>query len=464
MAHLIGTENVDRFTLLDSTGTVIEGEVFEADFMSSPSGGTIDWSVTELGSGLYELRHPVPEAGFYYLRVVGAFSAQIHELSLRTDDPAIGDTVTEYFTVLDDDGNYFSGAGMIVDASFDPGGDPFAIDVTSLPFGVYRGTWVADNAGIYTWRVLADLSGIGDDNQLFEFETRVAETVVVVTPFSAPSGTTLDDLVRGVAMLCKDFYRVRATTDATESTTWPDLNHLSGRPAKMFKGASLFVDSAADAANVGQIVHVEDSVSGALVLASPLPSAPRARDTGYLTNLESTGFVWDQYHEEINAQIRSIFPECVQPAVWTFTTAFDGEFPYLTPPEEFTHIYQVDYPAGIWAAESYQSIPHEHEIGNRNGWWWDEGHDRLVIGGPYRSNLSGAFLTIHGFGRWPELEEPGDVTGIAFEWLRYAAAGTLTWSLRDQRRQAEAANNVNRADSLRIKVGTRFPPNTVKIR
>lgn len=464
MTHLIGTENVDRFTVLDSEGNLVEGETFALAIAYGPDATTFEWTVTELGDGIYEVRHPVTAAGLYYLRLIGSTTGQVYEFSLRTDDPVVGDIVTHYFTVLDDDGVLYSGATVTVDATYDPNGEPFAVEVVDLGGGLYGASWTAASAGISTFRLLVDLSAIGDDDQRFSFETRVAETVVPESPFAAPSGTTLDDLVRGVAMVCRDFYRVRATTDATDAQTWPDRNRLAARPAKTFKGASLFVDSAASADNVGVQVHVLDSTGAALVLDPPLPAPPRAGDTAYLTNLESTGFTWDQYGEEINAQIRGIFPECVQPAVWTFTDPFDVEFPYLTPPAEFTHIYQVDYPSGAWAAESYESIPQEHEIGERDGWWWDDARDRIVLGGNYRPLLGGAYLTIRGFGRWPELVNPSDVTGVSFEWLRYAAAGVLTWSLRDQRRQAEAANNVNRADGLRIKVGTRFPPNTVRIR
>ena len=465
MVHLFETDIIDRFTVLDSDGSLVEGETFTSDASHDPEGETIDWSVTELGSGLYEVHYHLGDAGHYYLRLVGDTTQRVYEFPFRTDSPIPGESVAEYFTVLDDDGAYYSDAVLSVDASYDAAGDPFAIDLANLGNGLYSATFVPSGAGVHTYRIHADLSAIDDDDQYFEFEVLVvADTsTAVVSPIIITSGSTLDDLVRGVAMACRDFFRLRATEDATDSFTWPDRGHLAGKPPKMFKGASLFVDSSVTEANVGKIVNVVDSVSGALKFEPALPGAVRAGDTAYLTNLESTGFVWDQYQEEINAQIRGIFPESVATAVWTFTDVFDGDSPYLTPPAEFTHIYQIDYPTGIYA-EHYVAIPSFHEIGEGDGWWWDEPYDRIVLGGDYRTAASGQYVTIRGFGRWPILEEPGDVTGIAYEWLRYAAAGTLVWSLRDTRRQAEAANNVNRADALRIKPATKFPPNTVRIR
>ena len=464
MSHLVGTTAIDRFTVLTSEGDVVTLETFTSDAAFDPGGSPIDWEVSELGAGLYQVTWPITAEGSYYLRLLGDSTSQVFEFTLATDDPDVEDTITHYFTILDDDGAYYSTAVVTIEAAYDPGGSPFVPIIEALGNGLYRVTWPPDaGAGVYTLRLHADLSAIGDDPQRFEFETRVLDVVVVESPFVAVYGPTLDDLIRGIAVACRDYYAVRATGNAGDGTTWPDRQRLAARPPKMFKGSSLFVTSSAQAENLGVEVHVADSVNGALTLDPTLPAPVRIGDRAYLTNLESSGFARDTYIEEVNAQINAIFPECVRAAVWTFPDTFDGDYPWLTPPPEFTHIYAVSYPNQGWTQYD-TAIPSSHEVGEMVGWWWDEAMDRMVIGGDYRGYAAGQYITIRGYGRWTEITEPDDTTGIAYEWLREACAGQLILSLRDPRRQSEAAMHTNKADALRIKVGTRFPPNTIRIR
>jgi hypothetical protein len=104
------------------------------------------------------------------------------------------------------------------------------------------------------------------------------------------------------------------------------------------------------------------------------------------------------------------------------------------------------------------------EYGDGDGWFWDAANDRLQINSPYRDTAHNAYLSIRGYGRWGELVDGSDVTGIDYEWLVEATAAQLILSLRDNRRQSEAAMHFNRADALRIKASTAIMPNTVQIR
>lgn len=458
MSHLLGTDAVDRFTLLDSEGVAIEGETFTIDAAYGPT--AVTETVTELGNGMYQLTVPISASGAYYLRLVGDTSGQIHEFSLLTDEAEVGDTLTDYFTILDADGALVVGATLTVDAAYDPGGASFAPTLLEIGNGLYSATWGADSAGVYTLRVLATLPD-PDEPQIFEFEHVVLAIVAEVSPLTAPIGTTLDDIIRGVAMACRDYYEVEATTDAPDGTSFPDADNLSGKPAKTFKGADLFVLEAADTVNVGRHVRTIDSVDGALLFARPLPGVIRTGDVAYLTDLESTGNSRRQYRTEINSRIKSSFPFALRDAAWTFTAVFDACAPYLTPPEEFTHISLVSFPLYSDAAPTV--IPFA-EYADGDGWTWDAAHDRLQINTPYRDAAHNAYLTIRGYGRWPDLVEGTDITGVDYEWLVHATAGMLVLATRDPRRQSEAAMHFNRADALRIKASTSIMPNTVMVR
>src|SRR4051812_32027978 len=98
---LVGTTQIDRFTVLNSEGTRITSALFSDDQNIAPGGGTIDYTVTELGDGLYELSYPIDAEGTYYLRLVTETTTppQIYEFFLRTATPVVGETVLEYFTV-----------------------------------------------------------------------------------------------------------------------------------------------------------------------------------------------------------------------------------------------------------------------------------------------------------------------------------------------------------------------------
>lgn len=465
---LVGTTQIDRFTVLNTEGVPVEGAFFDLDKIWAPEGSDFDYTITDLGGGLYELRYPVDTEGTYYLRFVTTTSDifQIYEFLLRTAPPVVGETITEYFTVRDDDGAYATGVPVTADATYDPSGLPFATVVDSFGGGLYRVSWVAELAGVYSARLIASLAELDDEDQLFEFEVRVESAAVTeVTPFLVVYGPSRDDLVRDVALLCRDYYEVVATNDTLDGSAWPDELGLAARSPKMFKGASLFVLSAANADNVGKEVRVLDSVSNALSLTPSLPGPVRQGDVAYLTNIESAGFPRQTYVSQINARIGGIFPNAVREAVWVFTAdddaLFDATSPYLTPPPDFTHITSVSYPSGAWTPTEME-IPME---GNwRAGWYWDGSQGRIVIQGGYAAAVDGREVTIRGFARWPALRTDTDTTGIDREWLTEMTAGVMIQALRDARRLSEAAMHVNRADALRGKVSTQLPANTYRIR
>lgn len=463
MTTLVGTTMIDRFTVIDPEGNPVTGETFTADQAIAPDGSTFTPTITEIGSGMYQVAHTLAQAGVYYLRLVTTTLTpfQVYDFQWHTDDYLVGDTVTTYFTLRDDDGNYYGGSTVTVDLAADPAGTSFAPIITDLTNGLYRVTWDTAVEGVYTLRVSADLSDVGDDPQRFEFEERVFAVPVVVPVLVSSTGNTLDEIVRAVAKACKDYLDTTAIEDAPDASTWKDILQLGARSPKMFKGASLYVWQAADPDNVGVETRVIDSADGGLALQPPLPSAPRRGDKAYLVNLESQGFARQTYVEVINDHIDFMFPDYTIPAYWAFTDPFDGASPFLTPPSEFTHITAVGYNT-YGDSGRLELIPYANEY--MDGWGWDEFAGRVVIHGRWRAAAHGAYLQMRGFGRAPRLEHPDDQTPIDMEFLVQACAANLIMSLRDARRQAEGAWHANRADALRVKAIRMLPPPTIRIR
>jgi hypothetical protein len=464
MAHLLGETHRDRFTIIDSEGTYLTGAVLESDRSYDPDGGTVDYAVGELGNGLYEIVWELDHVGYYYVRLVttNVTPFQVFEFQVRTDDPEVGDTVTNYFTVRDDDGQFFGGAPITVLDTYDPNGATFAMTITDLADGLYQADFQATYPGVYSFRLQADLSEIGDDPQIFEFDQRVLPLEATgETPFMPAYGPSLDELVRDVALLCRDLHDTRATEDAPDASHWIDRGSLVGRSPKTFKGASLFVMSAASDANLGYETTVVDSADGVLTLSPALPSVPRRGDTAYLTNLESTGFPRQTYVNQINAHILQAFPNDLRPAVWTFTDRFDAASPYLIPPKEFTHLYDVAYPSSLYSPlEEHMPMTDR----NRSGWYWDWASERIVIQGAYAAAVHGSLLTIRGFGRWEALTTNTETTGVDRQWLTSITAGDMIISLRDPKRMSEGAMRLNRADGFHVKMAISLPDGVIRIR
>lgn len=463
MATLVGSTQIDRFTVIDAESNLITGETFTADQALAPDGSTFTPTILELGSGMYQVSHLLSQAGVYYVRLVTDSLApfQVYDFQWKTDDYLAGDTVTSYFTLRDDDGNYYGGSTVTVSIAADPAGNAFVPIITDLLNGLYRVQWGTTTAGVYTLRLSADLSDVGDDPQIFEFEERVYEIPVVIPVLESSTGNTLDELVRAVARACKDYLNIQAREDSPDASTWKDSLQLSARSPKMFKGASLFVHSASDPDNVTAETRVIDSANGGLVLDPPLPSAPRRGDRAYLTNLESQGYTRDTYVETINDHIDFMFPDYTIPAYWAFTDAFDGASPFVTPPSEFTHITSIGYNAAFDSGR-IELIPSANEY--MDGWRWDDQEGRIVIQGNWRYAASGAYMQLRGFGRCPRLETADDQTPIDMEFLVHSTAADLIMSLRDARRQAEGAWHANRADAIRVKAIRMLPSGTIRIR
>lgn len=464
MAHLLGATHRERFTIIDPEGDYVTGATLTVDKSYDPGTGlAVDYAVGELGSGLYEVVFELDHVGLYYLRLVTDTDPfQVFEIQVRTDEPEVGDTVSHYFTIRDDDGNYYGGSTLSLVDSYDPVGSPFAVVFNDLEDGLYRADFLATLDGNYTFRVSADLSDVGDDPQLFEFEERILPlTQDGETPFLPAFGPSLDELVRDVALLCRDLYDIRASEDAQDNEHWVGRASLAGKSPKMFKGASLFVMTAAADENIGFETTVVDSIDGVLTLSPPLPATPRRGDTAYLTNLESAGFMRQTYVNQINAHIEQVFPNDLRPAVWTFTDRFNANSPYLTPPREFTHIYDVSYPSYLYLSID-EHIPMTDR--NRPGWYWDFGAERIVIQGAYAAAVHDQYLTIRGFGRWETLEDNTDQTGIDRQYLTSITAGDMIISLRDPKRMSEGAMRLNRADGFQLKMAVQLPDGTIRIR
>lgn len=464
MSHLLGSTYIDRFTVLSAEGVPITGATFTADQIRDPTGNTFTYAVTEISAGMYQASWTLASAGTYYLRLqtfdVPGFPFQSFEFEVTTDDPEAGETVMHYFTVLDDDGNYLDGSLVTVELALDPGGSAFVPLVVGLGLGLYQVTWTVPSAGVYTLRLSMDRSSAGDEASRFEFEDQVLAPVVGPSVLVPHIGSSLDDLVRAVALLCRDIIYTRTTSDGQDGLHWPDRQALAAKPAKTFKGANLFVYQAAPDTNVGVEAMIADSVDRVLLFEESLPAAPRRGDRGYIVNLESNGNLRQTYIAAINQRIEDSWPIHLVPAEWTFTTPFDPNSPFLTPPPEMTHVYGVSYPTP-YCAPYVTHIPNDDK--DRAGWSWDSGMKRIVVTGNYRWAAQDTALTLRGYGRAPRLETDADQTSVPRQWLIEMVAGDLIIANRDPRRMAEGQNHLNRGDAWLPMLATGIEPNTVKL-
>jgi hypothetical protein len=455
---IAGADYVDYFTLVDSEGTPITGETFTADKNIGPGDTTIDFTITEVGGGVYRMGWILVE-GNSYLRIVTdtADPRQIYEFEVHTGAYDVGDTITDHFTLLDLEGNYIGGEAFTGDTVIGPNDEAFAYDIVDLGDGLYRVQWEADAIGVYFLK-LSTTTFV--QQQVFEFEEFVlAAFIDLPSPLEPVTGSSLDELVRAVAVQCGDYLRTRATQTSLQADTWTDELNCAVRSPKYFQGASFFCTNAAIADNIGIERRVRDSFDNGVYVTPALPGTPVAGDSGYFTNLNSQGFTRDTYVEQINSAIASIFPEHLVPAAWEFPDVFDGTVGYVEPPIEFTHLYAVQYPySGCLIDVPFNQYP------DQPGWWWDAARQRLWLGGEYLRSANGAAITIFGFGRDQPLVESTDMTSVSHEWIVESCAAVLIMSLHDARRMAEAMAHKNNADALRLKTATTTPPNTLRIR
>lgn len=469
MTHLLGQTYRSRWTTLDSEGDPVTGMTFTVDQAWAPDLSHFTPTIVELGTGgMYEISWLIDQEGTYYARVwcdnVPGIPLSVYEFEEATDRWQVGDLITHYFTLLDDDGAFYGGSTITIEQTYDPIGTSFALDILDLLNGLYRVRWTPSRVGAYSARVSAERSRTGDEPVRFSFED-LAFLENEPSPLEPIYGDTLDDLVRATALLCGDLLDTVASRDVGNPSVWVDDLTLAATSPKSVKGSSLYVYAATDDRNIGRESRVEDSNSGGLSLAMPLASSPAVGDRAYLTNLESRGFPRQRYVNCINDRIRDSFPLFLLPATWTFgvddSVSFNPNTPYLTPPADFTHIYSVDYPTQGYA-------PYETDIPMGSdvvaGWWWDDAEERIVIGGVYRSLASSLPVRIRGYKRHPILTHPSDQCAVDRKWVTEMSAGTLIISLRDQRRLPEGQNHINRADSWMSGMSTNVMPGTVRIR
>jgi hypothetical protein len=469
MTHLLGDTYRTRWTILDSESNPVTGMTFTIDQTMTPSGGAFTPTIIEIGTlGTYEISWTLAEAGTYYARAwcdnVPGVAFSVYEFEFATDHWEAHDLITHYFTVLDDDGRYFGAAPVTVEASFDPQGLQFAVQITNFLNGLYRLTWTPSREGAYSVRLIADRTLVGDEPSRFFFEDLVVAELEP-SPLEPVVGDTLDDLVRATALLCGDLLDTTSSEDAPTADTWIDDLTLSAVSPKSLKGANLYIFAAIGDANVGVEARVVDSTDHGLTLAHAIPVPARQGDRGYLVNLESKGFPRQRYVNCINDRIRDSFPLFLLPARWTFgvddDTVFSSDTPYLTVPPHFTHLYSVDYPT-----QGYSPYETDIPMGSDvvSGWWWDDAEERIVIGGNYRHLANGQPIRLRGYQRHPILESASAQCAVDRKWVTEMSAGTLIVSLRDARRLPEGQNHINRADAWMSAMSTNVMPGTVRIR
>jgi hypothetical protein len=373
-----------------------------------------------------------------------------------------GDTVKDYFTVVDEADTLITGATFDVGSTEDPDGDEFDLVITEIGGGVYRVTFLAAKVGTYYYRV--DTNNL-DPAQMWE-ETF---TVGPVTLYGAAIGTgaygnTLGNLIKRVATRVKDFAELEATAQGSEDgTTLFDNLRLAAIPAGSLKGAGIccVYPTTADIYLEERRVQDSSEENQLLTITPPFSGQVQIGDGFHLTNLQSKGYWRNQYRNAINEVIAAIHPMHLVPVSYDYPDLFYSDDPYVPAPLHLTHIYGVQAETEWGIAD----IPFsDQNIRGLPGWSVDYSNANILINGSWANTLNEASIRLLGYGRPAELVNFDDYTTVEPGFLVPAAASILKLSTGDQKQLAVASMFENTSMAATLQTITQVQPGTLRIR
>jgi hypothetical protein len=378
-----------------------------------------------------------------------------------------GDTVRDYFTVLDDAGSPVLGVEWSAGSTVAPDGGDFDLTISEVGSGVYKVEFLADQLGLYYYRVDSQ-----DIDPTYSYEEEF--TIGVLSLYGAAvgagaSGNTLLDLVEQVATAVGDFKRVVATTaGASDGSTFPDAKRLAALSSSALKGAALMIVSPASSDNYMQDVRVADNDEDnqILTLIPSLPAQVLVGDVGILTNLHSRGFWWDQYLSAINQAISRMQGIHSVTVDYTYPEVFSVADPTIPTPQHMTHVHTVEVFSSIdgYGTQKYVVPFSDQNNPNVSGWTYDYAAQRVVFHGYYGQVGDGWSVRLVGYGRPAPLVNPTDYTTVNAGWIVPYAASILRTGTGDQKQLATASMLFNNADMMLTAGVTIMEPNTIRIR
>lgn len=372
----------------------------------------------------------------------------------------IGDTVRDYFTVLDESDNPVPGLAPTFVSSLANGENTF-MGVHDAGNGTYYVEFIPTVQGTYYYLLSVPTTPV----QYFEANFDVdgsPDTVTIGTP--GDGANTLKDLVYGVATEVGDLRVLIATEPgASDGSSFIDRIRGSGMPSESLKGANAWVATEASA-NYWRETRVI-AYAGDTQVFSFQPALPYQIQTGeqlWLTNIQSRGWWRQQYIDSINASIRRMRGRNDVPINYLYEN-----YPYedrmeVAKPTNLTKLYGIE----VWVGDDPypQTMPMAPQ--NREdlaGWSYNYATGMITIRSyGWLPNELGA-VRILGFGPETDLVNPGDVTRVPYAFIIPDAAARLMRGKGDPRVLANAAQTQNMAENEFAAAVVNYPPGTISV-
>ena len=371
-----------------------------------------------------------------------------------------GDPIHTWITHLDAENVPILGETFLIDLATRPDDTSFAdtITITEASNGRYEveGTTLpTDPEGEWWLEVIAQSNGRRYQQV---FDVTIGRPSVVIAQPPTVGGQTRQAIRRQIARDLGDFYLITATEFGTESSiiSEQDLAREYGHFVAM-----QVVPVFGTEANLYQTgtVTVSSQQNRSVSFVPPLPAATAPGDVFEMYNLHGTGWTYEQYNAAINAAIVRAGEEhgTIDYAA-DIPGYFDQSNPYIAIPDEFTHVYGLQYIDQYGRRTRIQPT----------GLTIDKYGREMVLNDKWAYKAHGRALRMLGM-RMPGTLETDDArTDMGTEWIVVEAKAQLLE--RDTARgMTQGARDrlmfMNRqgADGRRPSVVRTYPPNTVKL-
>jgi hypothetical protein len=378
-------------------------------------------------------------------------------------DFLVGQTIHDYFTAKDSDGDNLTGVIFDAGSTEDPLGDSFSLVVTEIGDGVYRVSFTPDRAGIWYYRI--DSTNITPAQSWEENFTVATGAGTVISLDEAASGATLNELIKWVAVRSSDFLQIEATAaGSVDGTSFEDNLRLAAIPSQALSGASITFVSPDTSDNYLIERRISDFSEDTQV-ATITPAFPAQISTGdeaWVTNLRSKGHWRSEYINAINLAIAAAFPQNLVKVEYTHGTVWDQDEPYISLDSSLTHVYGVRVDDGVQTP--YLIPASAQNNGAYPGWFYDFGLGQLGITTYLSQSIHGTTVSVLGYGRAAPLVDADDRTPVDAEWISFYAAEILKGGTGDQKLLSQASRMENRGDVMRPKIISGLEPGTIQIR
>lgn len=372
----------------------------------------------------------------------------------------VGDTIRDYFTVVDENDIPLPGLTVTMITML-ANGDPAFFGATEVGGGTYYVEFTPTEAGSYYYLLSVDSDPVQYFENNFDVDGPVSSEVLGQV---GSSGTTLHDLVHQVATEVGDLLTLIATSQgATSGSSFTDNIRGAGMPAESLKGANVFSATPSSGIyweesrisaydNDTQTFQVTPAFSGPVTLGETL----------WVTNRYSKGFWRQQIIDSINASQRKLSGANDVPVVYTLSGYAYDDYVTLSRPTNLTKMYGVQLYLADDATPYIVPMAPQNRA-DKYGWHYDFATGRINIYDTWYSPQDVATVRILGYGPETPLVNPTDVTRMAEAALVPDAAARLLRGKGDPRLLANAAQLQNVADQWFPSGIVQYPPGTISI-